>query len=447
MHLAVLGINHKTAPVELREKVSLNADKCASLSGQLLAETPIVEIVPLSTCNRTEIYIVASQPETGRREVLEALGETAGVALHELDACAYFHEGENAVAHLYKVAGSLDSLVVGEAQIMGQIKDAYHAAHENETTSVLLNRLFRDALGVGKRVRTETRIGENPVSVSSVAVEMVRLVFEELDDRTVMLLGTGETSQLTATHLISHGVSKFIVSNRTFSKAEEMADELGGTPVRFEEIADYLPMADIVIASTGAPHYVLHKGTVKKAMEKRHNRPIFFIDIAVPRDIDPGVNDVYNAFLYDIDDLNEVAQQNAAGREKEARKAEHIIIQETDSFMHWLSSLDVVPTITALREKAERIKDGELAKTLSRMELELSEKEKHQVEAMASAIVNKILHAPTVELKKVANERGGYLYVESVRRLFNLNGKSGHHHKHEDEAASADETRQQVEHE
>lgn len=440
MHLAVLGINHKTAPVELREKVSLNREKCASLSSRLLAETPIMEVVPLSTCNRTEIYIVASRPEIGRREVLEILGETAGVDLHELDSSAYFHEGESAVAHLYKVAGSLDSLVVGEAQIMGQIKDAYHAAHENETTSVLLNRLFRDALGVGKRVRTETRIGENPVSVSSVAVEMVRLVFEELKDRTVMLLGTGETSQLTATHLISHGVSKFIVSNRTFSRAEEMADQLGGTPVRFEEIADYLPLADIVIASTGAPHYVLHKGTVKKAMEKRHNRPIFFIDIAVPRDIDPGINDVYNAFLYDIDDLNDVAQQNAATRGKEAHKAEHIIAEETDGFMHWLSSLDVVPTITALREMADKIKEGELAKTLSRFESELSEKEMNQLEAMASAIVNKILHAPTVELKRVANERGGYLYVESMRRLFKLNGTKGSGGGRHGNAAGQDES-------
>jgi glutamyl-tRNA reductase len=369
--------------------------------------------------------VVASLPDAGRREILERLGEIAGVDMRELDGCAYFHEGESAVEHLYKVASSLDSLVVGEAQILAQIKAAYHAAHENETTSVLLNRLFRDALGVGKRVRTETRIGENPVSVSSVAVEMVRHVFEDLEGRTVMLLGTGEMSELTATHLVSHGVNKFIVTNRTFSKAEEMAAGLGGTPVRFEEIADYLPMADIVISSTGAPHYVLHKGTVKKAMEKRHNRPIFFIDIAVPRDIEPGVNDVYNAFLYDIDDLNEVARENAAAREKEALKAEGIIEEEVTSFMHWLSSLDVVPTIMAMREMAEEIKEGEVAKALARFDGHLSDKDRNQIEAMASAIVNKILHSPTVELKHAANERGGYLYVESMRRLFKLNGAKG----------------------
>jgi glutamyl-tRNA reductase len=441
MHLAVLGINHKTAPVELREKVSLNEEKCTVLSQELLDDAGIMECVPLSTCNRTEIYVVASRPEVGRREVLGALSDIAGVQRRELERCSYFHEGENAVGHLYRVAGSLDSLVVGEAQILGQIKSAYHAAHANETTSVLLNRLFRHSLEVGKRVRTDTRIGENPVSVSSVAVEMAKKVFEDLDGRTVMLLGTGKMSELTATHLVSNGVRNFIVTNRTFSKAEEMARTLGGTPIPFDDIADYLPSVDIVISSTGAPHYVLHKGTVKKAMEKRHNRPAFFIDIAVPRDIDPGVNDVYNAFLYDIDDLNEVARENAASREKEARKAEHIITEEVSDFMLWLSSLDVVPTITALREKAERIKQGELEKTLSKFEQELSEKERNQIEAMASAIINKMLHSPTVELKRAAGERGGYLYVESMRRLFKLNGgKKSHHHQSAEDQGKEDKS-------
>lgn len=422
MHLAVLGINHKTAPVELREKVSLSGENCAVFSRRLLGDAGIMEVVPLSTCNRTEIYLVASLPDVGRREVLAALSEVAAVEPRELERCAYFHEGESAVAHLYMVASSLDSLVVGEAQILGQIKAAYHSAHENETTSVLLNRLFRHSLEVGKRVRTETRIGENPVSVSSVAVEMVKKVFEDLEGRTVLLLGAGKMTDLTATHLISHGVSRFVVANRTLVRAQEMARRLGGTPVAFEDIADYLPLVDIVISSTGAPHYVLHKRAVKQAMEKRHNKPIFFIDIAVPRDIDPGVNDVYNAFLYDIDDLNEVAGENAAARENEAHKAEHIIGEEVDDFMLWLSSLDVVPTITALREMAETIRDGELAKTLARLGEDLADGERIQIEAMAAAIVNKMLHAPTVELKRAANERGGYLYVEAMRRLFKLNG-------------------------
>ncbi|MHB0866821.1 MAG: glutamyl-tRNA reductase [Thermoleophilia bacterium] len=422
MHLAVLGINHKTAPVALREKVALSEEGCAVLSRRLLGDAGIMEVVPLSTCNRTEIYLVATLPDVGRREVLAALSKVAAVEPRELERCAYFHEGESAVAHLYRVAGSLDSLVVGEAQILGQIKAAYHGAHENETTSVLLNRLFRHSLEVGKRVRTETRIGENPVSVSSVAVEMVKKVFEDLAGRTVLLLGAGKMTDLTATHLVSHGVSRFVVANRTHARAREMARRLDGTPVAFEDIDDYLPQVDIVISSTGAPHYVLHKGAVKRAMEKRHNKPIFFIDIAVPRDIDPGVNDVYNAFLYDIDDLNEVAGENAAARAQEAHKAEHIIGEEVDAFMLWLSSLDVVPTITALREKAETIRDGELAKTLARLGEDLDDEERKQIEAMAAAIVNKMLHAPTVELKRAASERGGYLYVESIRRLFKLSG-------------------------
>ncbi|MHB9111740.1 MAG: glutamyl-tRNA reductase [Thermoleophilia bacterium] len=422
MHLAVLGINHKTAPVELREKVSLDEDRCGTLSSHLLDNEGISEVVPLSTCNRTEVYVVASRPGIGRRETMKALAELAAVDLRELEDCAYFHEGETAVDHLYKVAGSLDSLVVGEAQIMGQIKEAYHAAHERESTSVLLNRLFRHALEVGKRVRTETRIGENPVSVSSVAVEMARKVFDDLEGRTVMLVGAGKMSELTATHLTSHGVSNFIVTNRTYSRAEEMAEKLNGRAVHFEDLNDYLPMADIVISSTGAPHYVLRKGEVERAIRQRHNRPTFFIDIAVPRDIDPGVNDVYNAFLYDIDDLNEVAGTNAAQREKEARKAEEIITEEVANFSHWLSSLDVVPTIAALRDMAEQIKRGELEKTLSKIDSDLSEKDINRIEALASGIVNKMLHEPTVELKRAANERGGYLYVESMRRLFKLNG-------------------------
>ncbi len=422
MHLAVLGINHKTAPVELREKVSLNDDKCGILSRHLLDDVGISEVVPLSTCNRTEVYIVASRPEVGRREVMSALAEMAAVELRELEDCAYYHEGETAVGHLYRVAGSLDSLVVGEAQIMGQIKEAYHAAHERESTSVLLNRLFRHALEVGKRVRAETRIGENPVSVSSVAIDMARKVFEELEGRTALLIGAGKMGELTATHLASHGVTSFIVSNRTLSRAEEMAEKFNGRAVAFEELNDYLPMADIVISSTGAPHYVLRKGEVERAIRRRHNRPIFFIDIAVPRDIDPGVNDVYNAFLYDIDDLNEVAAANAAQREKEARKAEVIIADEVNDFLHWLSSLDVVPTITALREMADKIKDGELKKTLAKFDADLTDKDINRMEALASGIVNKMLHSPTVELKRAANERGGYLYVESMRRLFKLNG-------------------------
>ena len=426
MHLAVLGINHKTAPVELREKVSLNEDMCGILSQHLLDDEGISEVVPLSTCNRTEVYVVALRPEKGRREVMAALADIASLEFREFEDCVYYHEGETAVKHLYRVAGSLDSLVVGEAQIMGQIKDAYHAAHERESTSVLLNRLFRHALEVGKRVRTETHIGENPVSVSSVAVEMARKVFDELEGRTAMLLGAGKMGELTGTHLASHGIANFIVSNRTFARAEEMAAKFDGRAVRFEDLNDYLHMADIVISSTGAPHYVLRKGEVERALRKRHNRPIFFIDIAVPRDIDPGVNDVYNAFLYDIDDLNDVAAANAAQREKEARKAEGIITEEVDNFIHWLSSLEVVPTITSLREMAEEIKDGELKKMLAKFDGDLTEKDLNRIEALASGIINKLLHGPTVELKRAANERGGYLYVESMRRLFKLNGGNKH---------------------
>lgn len=431
MHLAVLGVNHKSAPVELREKVSLNEEMCALVSERLLDETPITEVVPLSTCNRTEVYIVASRPEVGRQEVITKLAEVAEVTLADLEKCVYFHEAENTVEHLYRVVSSLDSMVVGEAQILGQIKAAYHAAHSKESTSVLLNRLFRHSLEVGKRVRTDTRIGENPVSVSSVAVEMVKKVYDDLDGRSAMLIGAGKMSELTATHLIANGVSNVMVSNRTMNRARKMADKFDGQAVPFDDLNNFLPLSDIVICSTGAPHYVIRKGGVEQAMRKRHNKPIFFIDIAVPRDIDPGVNDVYNAFLYDIDDLNEVAAANASERKKEARKAEKIISEEVGKFSQWISSLEVTPTISDLRRKAEAIKEAELDKARKKLD-NLSEKELNQVEAMASGIVNKILHSPTVELKKAANERGGYLYVESMRRLFGLNG-SGKRERDKDE--------------
>ncbi len=421
MHLAVLGINHKSAPVELREKVSLDDERCGQVSEHLLDETAITEVVPLSTCNRTEVYVVSSRPEVGRREIVTSLARATGVDQSDLEDCIYFHEGAETVDHLYRVVASLDSMVMGEAQILGQVKEAYRAAHRHQTTSVLLNRLFRHALEVGKRVRTDTRIGENPVSVSSVAVDMVKKVYDDLEGRTAMLLGAGKMSELTAKHLASHGVSRFLVSNRTFNRAEEMAEKFEGEPVPFDDLASYLSRADIVISSTGAPHYVLRRGEVERALRQRHNKPIFFIDIAVPRDIDPGVNSVYNAFLYDIDDLNEVAAANAAERGKEARKAEKIIREEVGGFGEWVASLDATPTIAALREQAETIKEEELRKALRKID-SLSEKEVNRVETMASAIVNKILHSPTVELKKAANERGGYMYVESIRRLFGLNG-------------------------
>jgi glutamyl-tRNA reductase len=421
MHLAVLGINHKSASVEVREKVSLDEERCGSLSQHLLEETAITEVVPLSTCNRTEIYVVSSRPEVGRHQITGCLAQVTGVDRPVLDDCIYYHEGAATVEHLYRVVSSLDSMVMGEAQILGQVKEAYRAAHRQQTTSVLLNRLFRNALEVGKKVRTDTRIGENPVSVSSVAVDMVRKVYDDLEGRTAMLLGAGKMSELTARHLASHGISSFLVSNRTFSRAEEMAEEFDGEPVPFDDLSSWLPRADIVISSTGAPHYVLRRGEVERAMRRRHNKPIFFIDIAVPRDIDPGVNSVYNAFLYDIDDLKEVAAANAAERGKEARKAEKIISEEVRDFGKWVASLDAIPTISALREKAEEIKRAELEKAMKKID-SLSEKEANRVETMASAIVNKILHSPTVELKRAANERGGYMYVESIRRLFGLNG-------------------------
>ncbi len=310
-------------------------------------------------------------------------------------------------------------MVVGEAQIVAQLKAAYQQACDGGCTSVVFNRLFRHALEVGKRVRTETAIGERPVSVSSAAVELALQVFGKLRDHTVLIVGAGETSELTATHLKAHGIEKILVTNRTFEAAEDLARRVGGRAVPFEDLEEHLSAADIVISSTAAPHYVITRERVERAFKHRRHRPMFLIDIAVPRDLDPDINRVRDAYLYDIDDLQHVVEQNRSEREKEAQHAERIVEQELASVNDWLRSLEVVPTIASLRETVEDIRRSELQRLGNKMS-DLTDEQRARVEMLTASIVNKILHVPTVKMKEVAGRDQCYLYVDAVRTLFDL---------------------------
>jgi glutamyl-tRNA reductase len=424
MHVVVAGISHKTASLELRERLALDEEAALRLSQELLDEGVACEAVALSTCNRTELYLYGRDSLAARQAALAHLARHAGVEPGELEPSLYSYSGDGAIAHLFRVTSSLDSMVVGEAQIVAQLKAAYQMACDGGCTAVVFNRLFRHALEVGKRVRTETAIGERPVSVSSAAVELALQVFGKLRDHTVLIIGAGETSELTATHLKAHGIEKILVANRTLGTSMELARRVGGEAVRFEDLEQHLTVADIVISSTSAPHYVVTRETVERAFKRRRHRPMFLIDIAVPRDLDPEINRVRDAYLYDIDDLQHVVEHNRHEREKEAQHAEHIVEQELASVNDWLRSLEVVPTIATLREAVEEIRRGELERLGNRLS-DLTDEQRARVDMLTTSIVNKILHVPTVKMKEVAGRDQCYLYVDAVRTLFDLDTEDG----------------------
>jgi glutamyl-tRNA reductase len=437
MLVVVAGISHKTASLELRERLALDEEASLHVAQELLDEGAACEAVALSTCNRTELYLDGRDSLAARQAALAHLARHAGVSPGELEPSLYSYSGDGAIAHLFRVTSSLDSMVVGEAQIVAQLKAAYQQACDGGCTSVVFNRLFRHALEVGKRVRTETAIGERPVSVSSAAVELALQVFGKLRDHTVLIVGAGETSELTATHLRAHGIERIMVTNRTFDAAEELARRVDGRAVVFEDLEDHLAAADIVISSTSAPHYVITRERVERAFKHRRHRPMFLIDIAVPRDLDPEINRVRDAYLYDIDDLQHVVEQNRSEREKEAEHAERIVEQELVSVNDWLRSLEVVPTIASLRETVEDIRRSELERLGNKMS-DLTDEQRARVEMLTASIVNKILHVPTVKMKEVAGRDQCYLYVDAVRTLFDLDGAvAGDETAAGDDAASA----------
>lgn len=393
--LTLVGLSHHVAPVELRERVTLDTPAAADLARSL------GDAVCLSTCNRTELYVAGDSEDL-------AVASLESLAGGPLDSVLYRLHDDAAALHLFRVAAGLDSLVPGEGEILGQVRDAY----ESVETSSLLDRLFRQALSVGKRVRTETAIGESPASVSSAAAALAAQVFGDLAGRKVLLVGAGRIGELAAANLVSRGADIAFVANRTGENAAELVRRFGGAPLALGQIGEALGEVDVVISSTSAPGIVVRAEDVPS----RRRKPLFFIDIAVPRDLDPAINELDGCYLYDIDDLEAVVAETLAGRRTEAVRAEELVAEEADRFAAWRASLDVVPAIASLREYAEQIRKNELARVDGR----LSEHERRTVDSVTQQILNKLLHVPTVRMKEAAAGANGTSYADALRHLFGL---------------------------
>jgi glutamyl-tRNA reductase len=417
MRLVLVGTSHHRAPVELREQLFVSAAENRELVERLAGAD--AEAVVLSTCNRTELYLAHSDDEAAQARAFAELTALAGLAESEIAPALYTVTDEAAALHVFRVAAGLDSLIPGEAQILGQVRGAYEAAREVGTAGPVLHRVFRQALRVGRRVRTETAIGENPASISSAAAELAERVFGTLEGRRILVLGAGKMSDLATVNLISRGVDSVFVANRSVERAERLARRFGGRAAGLDAVEAELESADVVVASTSASGYVLSAEQVERAMRKRKGRPIFFVDIAVPRDIDPAVNEIEGCYLYDVDDLERVVEESVAGRRTEAVRAEAIVADEAERFRDWQLSLDVVPAIASLRALAESIREDELARAEGRLG-SLSPSQRRAVEALTAQIVNKLLHLPTVRMKEAAAAADGVLYADAIRHLFAL---------------------------
>ncbi len=429
MNIIVVGLSHKTAPIEIRERLAVPESRMGEALSRLCSYPGIKEGILLSTCNRVEVYAVVEDIESGYSRVQEFLADThLSLSSEQLTPHLYWHAGDKAIAHLFRVAASLDSMIVGESQILGQLKDAFEIALAHKATGLILNKVVKKAISVAKRVRTETKIAEMAVSVSYAAVELAKKIFSNLREKTVLLVGAGEMAKLAARHLMAHGVHQVRITTRNPHAAMDLARRFNAMPIPFEEFRDDMATADIVLVSTGASHYLISAEDVQRAVRQRMNRPMFLIDISVPRNIDPAVRHIDNAFLFDIDDLKMRVEQNREERLQEAEKAERMVAEEVVVLRQWLKSLEVTPTIVALRARTEEIKRAELEKTLGRLG-HLSTHERELVQNLASAIVNKLIHGTMVTLKAEANSSDGAMFVEAARRFFCLEeaptGRSG----------------------
>lgn len=419
MNIVVVGLSHKTASVDIREKVAFMPTQMEKPLQAVIALPDITEAIIVSTCNRVEIYATTRDIAGGMARLKRFLADYHNLPLDTLEPHLYSHHGEAAIRHVFRVAASLDSMVVGEPQILGQIKTSYGYAAEFKSSGIVLNRFLHKAFSVAKRVRTETKIASSAVSVSFAAVELAKKIFGDLSDKTVLLIGAGEMCELAAKHFLNSGVRGVMVTNRTFERAVKLAEEFEGKAIQFEDLFDQLHKADIILSSTGATHFIIKPKDVEDVIRRRKLKPMFFIDIAVPRDIDPKVNDVENVYLYDMDDLQGVVASNLQQRAEEAKKAEAIIEMEIGQFFKWLSSLNVTPTVVALRSRFEEIRQAELARTLATWK-DLPPEGQKRVEALTGAIVNKLLHHPTSVLKRSEQGNRNDLYVDALRNLFDL---------------------------
>ncbi|PIE57121.1 MAG: glutamyl-tRNA reductase [Desulfobulbus propionicus] len=419
--IVLLGVNHKTTPLAIREQLALSTGYDQPLA-DLRALYSVKEHYLLSTCNRIEVLFTATDPDTAITHVLDLLFAGA-VSREELGKHVYCYRDGAAVEHLFLVASSLDSMIVGESQILGQLKKAYRFASGAGATGYILNKLLHRSFSVAKRVRTETGIGASAVSISSAAVELSRKIFGDLTGKKVLLIGAGEMAELAAEHLVGQGVSEVVVANRTLERAVKLARRFNGKAVALAEVKEQLALVDIIISSTGAAGLLLHKSDVQAVMRQRRNRRLFFIDIAVPRDLDPAINTLSNAYLYDIDDLSQVVEMNRSERDREAVKAHRIIDEEKLKFHHWLDIMELTPTIVELRAMADQVVQNELERTMGRLS-GMDDKQRRSVEKMAAAIAGKLLHHPLKYLKQdnrcvSKNDR-----IKMVRTVFGIDNGS-----------------------
>lgn len=417
--IVLLGLNHKTAPVDVRECIAFTPEETDQALMMLRDNPAIGESVLFSTCNRIELLMAVDECEAAVTLAKQFIAEFKKVPLSQFEKSLYQYVGDEAVRHTLQVAASLDSMVVGEPQILGQMKEAYRKATVEKTSGVILNKLLHRTFFVAKKIRTETGIGDHAVSISYAAIELGKKIFGDLEGKRVMLIGAGEMAELAVEHLIRNRAGTITVANRTFSRGVELADRFRGKAIKFEEIISCIKDVDIVISSTGATDYVLRKNQIKEAMKSRRNRSLFFIDIAVPRDIDPEINRINNAYVYDIDDLKGIVDENIEDRNREAVKAQRIIDEAVIGFRKWYDTLEVVPTIVSLRGKVEAIARQELDKTLGPMS-HLSDIDKQAIERMTAALVNKILHGPTDFLKNDGCRGNKSAALDLTRKLFNL---------------------------
>ena len=419
LDIVLLGLNHKTAPIELRELLSFSKEEAVAVMEGLQKCPDINEVMLISTCNRVEVLLTTSNTINSVNCVKTHISEFKKIPISKFEDAFYTHDGEDAVRHIFRVASSLDSMMVGEPQILGQIKDAYLTTILKKTSGVILNRLLHKTFFVAKRVRSETGIGDHAVSISYAAIELARKIFGDLEGKKVLLVGAGEMAELAVEHLIRNKVGEIFVANRTFERGVELSNRFKGKAIRIEEIPDCLKVVDIIISSTGSPNFVIVRDQVKGVMRSRRNRPIFFIDIAVPRDIDPDINRLNNSYVYDIDDLKGVIEENIKDRNKESIKGERIVDEAVISFRQWYESLRAVPTIVALRNKIDTIARIEVDKTLQSLN-NLADNDRKAIYRMTNSLINKIMHDPTLFLKNNGCHGDRVAYIDLTRKLFKL---------------------------
>ena len=423
MKLWITGVNHRTAPVEVRERLAFNGDALTGALEHLKQQPGLMEGMILSTCNRVEVTVTTDEHTDARQCVEDFLSHTQGISDREwFKPYVYGYEGKDAIRHLFRVAASLDSMVIGEPQILGQLKSAYSMAKECGSLNGFLDTVVTRAFSVAKRVRTETEIGVSAVSVSYAAVELARDIFGSLSNKKVMLIGAGKMSELAARHLFRSGASNIFVTNRTRSRAEQVAELVNGRIIEYANFLKKLPEIDIVITSSGATGYVLQKDDMRRVIEARRNRPMFLIDIAVPRNIEPSVNEIDNLFVYDIDDLQKIVDKNLRGRMDEAAEADKIVTEEVERLETHLKTRQVVPVIVNLQDRLEQLRSAEVERVRGKLG-PLTQQQEDALEALTRGIINKIAHGPIAELRKNAGSDTGLTITEAVRRIFRLQDK------------------------